>query len=65
MNDLSNIYCIITYYLRMIIFSASSILSCPDKKDVKQIHVIFNRIGNDYDRLTSLFLKFSLIQVLI
>ncbi|XP_045459301.1 uncharacterized protein C18orf63-like [Melitaea cinxia] len=47
---------------RMIIFSASSILSCPDKSDVKQIHIIFNKTGNDYDRLVSLFLKFSLIQ---
>lgn len=47
----------------MIIFSASSILSCPDKSDVKQIHIIFNKTGNDYDRLVSLFLKFSLIQV--
>ncbi|XP_050361888.1 uncharacterized protein C18orf63-like [Nymphalis io] len=47
---------------RMIIFSASSILSCPDKNDVKKIHLIFNRIGDDYDRLNSLFIKYSLIQ---
>ncbi|XP_045764656.1 uncharacterized protein C18orf63-like [Maniola jurtina] len=47
---------------RMIIFSASSLLASPDKSDVKQIHIIFNKIGNDYDRLTSLFLKYSLTQ---
>ncbi|CAH2104788.1 unnamed protein product [Euphydryas editha] len=47
---------------RMIIFSASSIMACPDKNDVKQVHIIFNKVGNDYDLLTSLFLKFSLIQ---
>lgn len=48
----------------MIIFSNSSILACPDKNNVKQVHIIFSKIGDDYDKLTSLFLKFSLTQVL-
>ncbi|KAF9411260.1 hypothetical protein HW555_009917 [Spodoptera exigua] len=47
---------------RMIIFSNSSILACPDKRDVKQVHIIFNKTGDDYDKLISLFLKFSLMQ---
>ncbi|XP_062524164.1 uncharacterized protein C18orf63 isoform X2 [Bombyx mori] len=47
---------------RMLIFSNSSILACPDKTDVKQIHVIFNKVGDDYDMLNSMFLRFSLIQ---
>ncbi|XP_023954724.1 uncharacterized protein C18orf63 [Bicyclus anynana] len=45
---------------RMIIFSASSLMACPDKSDLKEVHIIFNKLGNDYDRLTSLFMKFSL-----
>ncbi|KAH9643083.1 hypothetical protein HF086_018436, partial [Spodoptera exigua] len=48
---------------RMIIFSNSSILACPDKRDVKQVHIIFNKTGDDYDKLISLFLKFSLMQL--
>lgn len=47
----------------MIIFSNSSILACPDKKDLKQVHIIFNKAGDDYDKLNSLFMKFSLMQV--
>ncbi|XP_035446506.2 uncharacterized protein C18orf63-like [Spodoptera frugiperda] len=47
---------------RMIIFSNSSILACPDKKDVKQVHIIFNKTGDDYDKLNSLFVKYSLMQ---
>ncbi|CAF4758459.1 unnamed protein product [Pieris macdunnoughi] len=47
---------------RMIIFSHSSVLASPDKCDVKQVHIIFPRRGEDYDRLNSLFLRFSLIQ---
>lgn len=47
----------------MIIFSNSSILACPDKYDLKKIHIIFNKIGNDYDQLNGLFHKFSLNQV--
>nr|XP_021189251.2 uncharacterized protein C18orf63 [Helicoverpa armigera] len=47
---------------RMIIFSNSSILACPDKNNVKQVHIIFNKAGDDYDKLISLFVKFSLIQ---
>ncbi|XP_068621470.1 uncharacterized protein C18orf63-like [Battus philenor] len=47
---------------RMVIFSNSSILACPDKKEIKQIHVIINNISDDYDKLNSLFMKFSLIQ---
>ncbi|XP_049888251.1 uncharacterized protein C18orf63-like [Pectinophora gossypiella] len=47
---------------RMIIFSNSSILACPDKSDVKRVHIIFNKIGDDFDKLNSLFLKFSLVQ---
>lgn len=47
----------------MIIFSNSSILACPDKNDVKQVHIIFNKFGDDYDKITSLFMKFSLSQV--
>lgn len=47
----------------MIIFSNSSILACPDKNDVKEVHVIFNKYGDTYDKITSLFMKFSLSQV--
>ncbi|CAK1603301.1 unnamed protein product [Parnassius mnemosyne] len=47
---------------RMIIFSNSSFLACPDKKEVKQVHIIINTLSDDYDRLTSLFLKFCLKQ---
>ncbi|XP_059059435.1 uncharacterized protein C18orf63-like [Achroia grisella] len=47
---------------RIIIFSNSSILASPDKKNLKQIHIIFNKTGDDYDKINSLFLKFSLIQ---
>ncbi|KAG7311626.1 hypothetical protein JYU34_002674 [Plutella xylostella] len=46
----------------MIIFSNSSILASPDKNDIKRIHIIFNKVGDDYDKLNSLFLKFSLSQ---
>ncbi|XP_063376794.1 uncharacterized protein C18orf63-like [Cydia fagiglandana] len=47
---------------RMIIFSNSSILACPDKEDVKKVHIVFNKVGDDYDKLNSLFIKFSLRQ---
>lgn len=47
----------------MIIFSNSSILASPDKYDLKKIHIIFNKIGDDYDQINILFKKFSLIQV--
>ncbi|KAI8427701.1 hypothetical protein MSG28_002151, partial [Choristoneura fumiferana] len=47
---------------RMIIFSNSSILACPDKTDEKQVHIVFNKVGDDYDKLNSLFFKFSLTQ---
>ncbi|KAL0894667.1 hypothetical protein ABMA27_013218 [Loxostege sticticalis] len=47
---------------RMIIFSNSSILASPDKYDLKKIHIIFNKIGDDYDQINILFKKFSLIQ---
>ncbi|CAH0603239.1 unnamed protein product [Chrysodeixis includens] len=47
---------------RMIIFSNSTILACPDKNDLKQVHIIFNKSGDDYDKINSLFLKFSLVQ---
>ncbi|XP_072936439.1 uncharacterized protein C18orf63-like [Epargyreus clarus] len=47
---------------RMIIFSNSSIMACPDKSDVKKVHIIFNKVGKDYDQLNSLFLKFTLVQ---
>ncbi|RVE42735.1 hypothetical protein evm_012618 [Chilo suppressalis] len=47
---------------RMLIFSNSSIMACPDKEEVKKIHIIFNKFGDDYDKLTSLLLKFSLTQ---
>lgn len=47
----------------MIIFSNSSILACPDKKDLQQVHIVFNKMGDDYDKLVSLFLKFSLVHV--
>lgn len=47
----------------MIIFSKSSILACPDKKDIKLVHILFNKVGDDYDILNSLLLKFSLLQV--
>ncbi|XP_028174767.1 uncharacterized protein C18orf63-like [Ostrinia furnacalis] len=46
----------------MILFSNSSIMACPDKYDLKKIHIIFNKIGDDYDQLNSLFQKFSLNQ---
>ncbi|KAI5641570.1 hypothetical protein NE865_06327 [Phthorimaea operculella] len=46
----------------MIIFSNSSILASPDKNDAKQVHIIFNKVGDDFDKLNSLFLKFSLAQ---
>lgn len=49
----------------MIIFSNSSILACPDKKDLQQVHIVFNKMGDDYDKLVSLFLKFSLVHVSI
>ncbi|KOB74685.1 Uncharacterized protein OBRU01_08036, partial [Operophtera brumata] len=45
---------------RMIIFSNSSILACPDKKDEQQVHIVFNKMGDDYDKLVSLFMKFAL-----
>ncbi|XP_041978202.1 U2 small nuclear ribonucleoprotein auxiliary factor 35 kDa subunit-related protein 1 [Aricia agestis] len=48
---------------RMIIFSTSSILACPDKSDEKQLHIVFNQHGRDFDTLMSLFSKFSLQQV--
>ncbi|XP_026329149.1 uncharacterized protein C18orf63-like [Hyposmocoma kahamanoa] len=48
---------------RMIIFSNSSILASPDKNDCKQVHIIFNKFGDDYDKITSLFMKFSLRQI--
>ncbi|KAM3959030.1 uncharacterized protein C18orf63 [Aphomia sociella] len=47
---------------RIIIFSNSSVLASPDKKDVKQVHIVFNKAGDDYDKINSLFLKFSLAQ---
>lgn len=47
----------------MIIFSNSSVMASPDKDELKRIHIIFNKIGDDYDKLNSLFLKFSLVQV--
>ncbi|KAJ0181754.1 hypothetical protein K1T71_002476 [Dendrolimus kikuchii] len=47
---------------RMIIFSNSSILACPDKQDVKRVHIIFNKLSDDYDKLNSLFTKFCLMQ---
>lgn len=54
----------VTFILhRMIIFSNSSILSCPDKFDLKKVHIIFNKMSDDYDKLNSLFVKFALIQV--
>ncbi|XP_013181126.1 PREDICTED: uncharacterized protein C18orf63-like [Papilio xuthus] len=46
----------------MLIFSNSSILACPDKKEIKQVHIIISTMNDDYDRLTSLFMKFALIQ---
>lgn len=47
----------------MIIFSHSSVLSCPDKSDIKEVHIVFKNEGPDYNELTSLLLKFSLTPV--
>ncbi|XP_045511053.1 uncharacterized protein C18orf63-like [Colias croceus] len=47
---------------RMIIFSHSSVIASPDKSDIKKVHIIFPRRGEDYDLLNSLFLRFSLVQ---
>ncbi|XP_075991513.1 uncharacterized protein C18orf63-like [Anticarsia gemmatalis] len=47
---------------RMIIFSNSSILASPDKQDIQQVHVVFRKSGDDFDKLNSLFMKFSLVQ---
>ncbi|CAK1549801.1 unnamed protein product [Leptosia nina] len=47
---------------RMVIFSHPSILASPDKSDVKKVHIIFSRRGDDFDCINSLFLKFSLVQ---
>lgn len=52
-------------FSRMIIFSNSSILACPDTKDVQQVHIIFNKNGDDYDKINSMFSKYSLTQVCI
>ncbi|XP_050675532.1 uncharacterized protein C18orf63-like [Leptidea sinapis] len=47
---------------RMIIFSHSGVLASPDRNDVKKVHIVFPRYGDEYDRLNSLFSKFSLLQ---
>ncbi|XP_053606156.1 uncharacterized protein C18orf63-like [Plodia interpunctella] len=45
---------------RMIIFSSSSILACPDNRDLKRVHIIFNKKADDYDKINSMFCKYSL-----
>ncbi|CAB3231171.1 unnamed protein product [Arctia plantaginis] len=47
---------------RMLIFSSSSILASPDTEDLQQVHIVFSKSGDNFDKLISLFLQFSLIQ---
>ncbi|XP_060802831.1 uncharacterized protein C18orf63 [Amyelois transitella] len=47
---------------RMIIFSSSSLVACPDKRDLKQVHIIFNKNGDDYDKINAMFCKYLLTQ---